>query len=442
MGTRLMGVLLANDASLYDREHEGDGGVATLENCVPESPTLINEVAIDERGWAVIPFGDWPHEMGMQKFHVEQAKEIVDSFNGLAGRFRRAIVGLPIFKGHPDHPVAAIANTYPDKEEKGQIAAMEVRPNGLALKLVLSNAGAELVRKGWKFISPMWIGQLISKAGEAFRTYAPTEMRSVGLVVRPNIPSPSLANAASAANSNKNKTMNPETLKLLGLAADATPEQIDTAVKAMHGQASSLANEQSAKTTAEGKVTILETKVTTLENAATAAATTLTEAQTALANERTARINDVLADAIRRGRCTEAEKAVWKGRLEANFAAESVALANAAPKVKTESEIPGMLKALETQMKKGLANANTDADKSGASQDSITDDGKDECGFANSDYEGMDAAARQGHMKTAVAKEKTALGNGFPAEKMHNTAFANAKKKNPRLFAFQPKAAD
>ncbi len=422
-------VLLANDGSLYDKEH--DGSTETLENSLPESALLINEVHIDDRGWAVIPFGDWPHEMGMQKFQREQAEEIATGFNNLAGRFRRAVVGLPIFKGHPDHPVAAIANQYPDKEEKGQIAAVEVRSNGLALKLILSNAGAELVRKGWKFISPMWIGNLISKAGEAFRTYAPTELRSVGLVVKPNIPSPSLANAASAAN--QNKTMNPETLKLLGLAADASPEAIATAVKALKDREGALANDAALLVTTKGELTALQGKVAVLENAATADKTTITETRTTLANERKARIGDHVAAAIRTGRCTEAEKPTWTSRLEANFEAESAVLANAAPKVKTASEIPAMLKVLETQMRASLENA-----AAGGADDGDEDDGKDACGMGNSDYAKMKPEDKSSKMKAIINEHMGKLAH-TPDSVRYNSAFANAKKANPRLFGFKAK---
>jgi hypothetical protein len=41
-------------------------------------------------------------------------------------------------------------------------------------------------------------------------------------------------------------------------------------------------------------------------------------------------------------------------------------------------------------------------------------------------------------MKKTVAGEKAKLANMAP-EKVHNTGFANAKKANPRLFAFQAK---
>lgn len=425
--------LLANDGSLYDAEHVA--GDATLDNDVPESALLINEVTIDDRGWAVIPFGDWPHEMGMQKFHREQGEAIANSFNNVSGRFRRAVCGLPIFKGHPDHPSAAIANQYPDKEDKGQIAAVEVRPTGLALKLILSNAGAELVRKGWKYISPMWIGQLISRAGETFRTYAPTELRSIGLVVKPNIPSPSLANAGSPAN--QNKTMNKALLLLLGLAETATEDQVSTAIKLLQTNAGALANEQSALATVRGELTAAQGKITLLEGKVTAAATELTTAQTALANERTARIGDHVSLAIRTGRMTQAEKPTWEGRLKANFETESAVLANAVPKVKTASEIPAMLKTLEAQMRTELENeAKKDKTKKDDASDDDADDTKDECGLSNSDYSAMKPGDRQKKMKEVISNHSAKLAN-TPEHVRYNAAFANAKKANPALFGFK-----
>lgn len=426
-------VSLANEASLYDQEHAGQA----LDNDGAASACLLNEVQLDERGWALIPYGDWPHEMGMQKFHKPEAIRMANSFNDTAGRMRRAICGLPIFKGHPDHPVAAIANQYPDKEDKGQIAAVEARDNGLALKLVLSNAGAELVRKGWKFISPMWIGQLISKVSDSYGVYAPVILQSVGLVAKPNIPSPALANAATAAN--PKTTMDPEMLKLLGLAVDATPAQISAAIKTLHTNAGTLANEQTAHTTAKTALATAEGKIVTLENAATQAKTALTEAQTALANERTARINDALDLAVRTGRCTIAERPTWEGRLKTNFIEEVKVLANAAPKVKTESEIPEMLKTLQKQMEKQIkddATALANGKKTKTDDEDDDDDAKDETGFGNDDYQAMDHGKRGKLMQNCIANEMKKL-DSTPSTKKHDAAFANAKKANPILFNFK-----
>lgn len=421
------GIGLANEApeSLYDQEHADE----PRENIAG----LANEVIVDERGWAIIPFGDWPHDLGMQKFHREQAQAIANAFNAVAGKLRRAIVGLPIFKGHPDVP--ALANQYPDKEEKGQVAAVEVRDTGLAVKLILSAAGADLVAKGWKFISPYWLANIISEGADGRKTFAPALLRSIGLVSRPNIPSPSLANAGQPAN--QNPPMNPETLKLLGLANVATPtaEQIAEAIKALHTQANSLANAATENTTLKGQITVLEGKVaagvTDLANAASAKTT----AETALANERSARVGEHVSQAIRSGRILIADKAVWEGRLQTNFAAESVALANTAPKVKTASDIPAMLKTLQDQMEKDLAN---EAKKGGkaAADDASADTGKDECGLGNDELGAMNSAQRQAKMKEAIGNHMGKVAN-HPKTQQYNAAYANAKAANPRLFGFK-----
>lgn len=423
--------VLANEApaaSLYDQEHGIE--ITDLCNDTPEGAALANMVTIDDKGWAFIPYGDWPHEAGLQKFHRPQAEAIANAYNSMAGRFKRAVCGLPIFKGHPDMPGAA-GEAYPDKDDKGQIAAMEVRSDGLALKLVLSNAGAELVRKGWKYISPYWEVARLGLSSAGFNLFAPTALRSVGLVVKPNIPTPSLANNAAHAANPKNKTMNPKLLALLGLAADATAEQIETAVVAHTTKVTTLANEATLLVTTKGELTALQGKVVTLENAATKSTTDLTDARTALANERKARINDVIVVAIRTGRATEAEKKTWADRLEANFEAESAALANAAPKVKTASDIPAMLKVLENQMKASLANEV-------ASDDGDEDDGKDESGMGNGDYAKLKPEERAAKMKNLINDHMGKLAN-TPQAVRYNAAYANAKKGNPRLFGFKAK---
>lgn len=428
--------ILANDLTAEERDR-----LDTLENeaqelrekALPTFEMMMNEATVDDDGWALIPFGDWPHEMGMQKFHRQQGEALVNAFQSKANRFRRAICGLPIFKGHPDSPVAAIANQYPDKGEKGQIAEMEVRPNGLALKLVLSNEGADLVKKGWKFISPMWIANLISKAGESYRVFAPTVLRSVGLVSKPNIPSLSLANSAPGAG-NQKTTMNKEQLlALLGLPATATDAEINAKLSVLGNSATALANEQTAHTTAKGNITALETRATKAE-------TDLKTTQTTLANERSARVDDQLALAIRSGRILEADKATWKARLESNFDAEVKVLANAAPVVKTASEIPAMLKTLQEQMEKSLGNAaKKDAKKGDKGADDSDDaDDKDECGLSNDEIESMDNKKRGAKMHELVNAHQAKLAS-MPNSQRYNQAFANAKKANPRLFGFKPK---
>lgn len=270
------------------------------------------EMTMDEHGWTVIPFGQWPHAKGLQNFGKDQATSIFNAWHSMMGVFKRAVVGYPVYKGHPDVP--GLENEFPDKQEYGQIADMEVRSNGLAIKQVLSNAGAELVKAGWKFISPFWDAEPTGTR-DGHILWSPFKINSIGLVKRPNIPNHSLANSS---------TMNKALIALLKLATDATDDQVVAAVTTLANNAAtgatSLANAETARTTAE--------------TAAATAKTALETANTALANEKAARVTDALEGAVKTGRITIADKPVWKTRLETNFATESVALANMAPTVK------------------------------------------------------------------------------------------------------------
>ena len=398
---------------------------------------LGNEAEIGEDNWAVIPYGDWKHADGLQRFDESAALKIMGKFKSIAQRIKRAIVGLPIFKGHPDlagqyaedlprisdpvqradlqRRIDQLANDYPDHTEYGQIADMEVRPAGLALKLVLSNAGAELVKAGKRFISPNWDAKVIGWVNRQMPIWSPGMMNSVGLTSTPNIPVRSLVNsAAAAAASTQTKDMIPtKLLQELGLPENATEEQATAAITALKArpESATLANETAAKTAAEGKVTALEGEKSTLT-------TKVTEAQTALANERKERIGGLVADAIRTGRILEAEKETWTRRLGENFAAESTALANAVPKVKTASEIPAMLATLQAQMEKDLANAG-----------------------GNAGGDGMSDEDKGAKIKKFCNAEMAKLGHITNTHSRFNAAFANVKRAHPELFgAVEPKA--
>ena len=347
-----------------------------------------NEISVGGDGLAVIPYGEWPHPDGMQRFGKTEAVQMVGYFKNIWNQMKRAVTGLPIFKGHPDLP--GLANQYPDKTEYGQIADMEARDDGLALKLVLGSGGAALVQKGLKYISPHWLANQVGRQPNGKPIYAPVFMKSIGLTDRPNIPGKSLLNSASAGSQQQHKeniTM-PEWLKkLLGLANEATEADATSAIAALQKrpEPTALANEQSARTVAEGRVTALANENTKL-------ASDLKAAQTALANERKARIDDMIAGAIRGGKITEAEKATWEKRLLANFDEEGKALVNAKQVVKT------------------AATANR------------TDKGDD----ADADDSGP-------KIKGLVNAEMAKLTH-VPMANRYNQAFANVKKSNPDLF--------
>lgn len=305
-------------------------------------------------GWARIPYGEWPHELGLQRFGRAEAEEMVGYFRNTWNRLKRAVSGLPAYKGHPDlaevlrgqraslaneaqrraldQRIAELERRYPDKREYGVVADLEAREDGLYLKPVLSPAGTALVNEGRKYFSPHWLGKTIGTEGG--RTiYAPALLLSIGLTDIPNIRGTSLVNSKPETHTTMNKTLLLQLLAALGrtpLANEATDEQINAELTAalpvatalaQRPEATALINEQTARSTAETQLNEVKGQ--------------LTEAQTALANEKQAhaatvktRNEALVAGAIKAGRIQEAAKPVWLGRLARDFATESVALAN------------------------------------------------------------------------------------------------------------------
>ncbi len=302
---------------------------------------LTNEIdAPTGDGWARIGYGEWPHEEGLQRFGRAQAEEMVGYFKNTWNRIKRAVVGMPIFRGHPD--LKAIANQYPDKAVYGAIADMEARDDGLYIRPIISEAGAALVNeKGLKYFSPHWLARkLPPENGKP--VFAPVFMVSIGLTDRPNIGGTSLVNSAPVGAAEKKTTTEDTTMlkwliELLGLANEATEDQVRAKVTDLlkRPEPTALANEQTARTTAETQLADVKGKLTT--------------AETALANERTAhaatakaRNEALVTSAIREGRVLEAAKPTWLSRLDRDFATESVALANEKGAVKTTARTSGL----------------------------------------------------------------------------------------------------
>ncbi len=128
------------------RNNQNQSRARSLSNDAGAATIIFSnaDLTVDEQGWTLIPYGMWQHAMGWQKFGKEEATAICNAFSSWMGKIRRAITGLPVFKGHPDQP--ELAAEFPDASEYGQVAEMQARENGLAIKQVLSNAGAELVK--------------------------------------------------------------------------------------------------------------------------------------------------------------------------------------------------------------------------------------------------------------------------------------------------------
>lgn len=356
------------------KPHFPSGRLVALANeAAPAGTSLVglgNELgAGGADGWARIPYGEHEHELGIQRFFRPQAEEMVGYFKNAWNQLKRALSGLPVYKGHPDlvdqlrsqraalandraalagldRQIAELERRYPDRREYGTIADMEARDDGLYIKPVLSPAGVALVNEGRKFFSPHWLGKTVGQ--ERGRTvFGPAYFLSIGLTDRPNIAGTSLVNTKPQP---MNKTLLALVSQLLAaigrtpLANEATEDQVSAELTAAVPVATALAKrpESTALANEQGKVTELTTKVTDLS-------AKVATAETALANERTAHAqtikarNEALVDAaVKSGHIAEADKPVWLGRLERAFAAESVALANEKNALKTKPKTEGL----------------------------------------------------------------------------------------------------
>ena len=373
---------------------------------------LANDLQIDDQGWAVIPYGDSRHSGRdahkanaaspgatrpngvLQRFSRENAPDIVDDFKSTWSRIKRAVVGLPIFKGHPDAP--AFAHIFPDKTPRGTIADMEAGDQGLRLKFVLTNAGAADVEGGMNQFSPFWELQAISKAADGAIIAAPRRLFSVGLVQRGNIPGLSLINAAQAAQLETEQQMKNTLLKLLAAlgkpqAADAGDDVVLAAANAAEAEIVALAKAktdlaaanaskaelETAKATLEGeKVTLANAKTTlegeklTLANSKTELEGKLTAAQEAVKAERRERAILLVNSALTAGKilATEKEATITSLCNAADFTAAATTLANKARVLQTQSRATSVAATTTADAPRGekflsLVNARMDSAK-------------------------------------------------------------------------------
>lgn len=309
-------------------------------------PNTLDLTAGD--GWAQIaPYGRWPHREGLQVFERADAEAIVAQFKSTWGRIKRAVVGIPLFRGHPDH--IQFANTHTDATAYGQWSDLAARADGLWGRPVISPAGAALIESGLKYLSPNWRCLRVPLANSA--VWRPRILDSVGLTDTPNIPGRSLVNTTPPP---MNPSLLLQLLTALGLPVEPAPtdDQLNAHLTAAIPLAKSLAaRPDPASTTAPTASNSPSTPAAVSDPAATkpvanetttAAATTvaalhsqLSALSSQLTAAQAARNAALVTAAVSLGRIPEAARPVWLGRLERDFAAESVALANESGALKT-----------------------------------------------------------------------------------------------------------
>ena len=275
-----------------------------------DSVRIANEAAPMKAGdfsRLEIPYGDYPHRNGdgvtPQRLTKSGAQAICKALANAVSSGKSK--GLPIYHGHPDVP--ELAAKYPDKRAHGWAASGKAETD----RLVFFPVWNEEPGNHFSHISPYWFVQL--PAGDVFA------IQSIALVNHPMIPDLRLPNEDPEGTPDQpgpdEDTMKPtpKLLQLLGLPNEADAAAVETAVEAL---TTKLANS--------------ETKVAALANEKQVA-------ETGLANERAARVAERLDTAVTDGTITHAARPAWQQRLEADYAAGCVALANENPAVKTKS---------------------------------------------------------------------------------------------------------
>lgn len=274
----------------------------------------------------VMPFGDYPYD---EPVNVEgRLRSVVQRFdllaaNALATRINTAAAEgkhLPIYAGHPDVP--DLAHKYPDKGAWAFMGKAEVDPDAGELR-IHPMWNEQRPRKGaFRWQSPYWSGATIGEENGVLIARI-TDIKSLGMTNQPKIYHFRLPNERLPGNTQETD-MKEKLIALLGLAADATDDQVNEAITALKARADD----------AEGKVTALEKQIEELTAEKTSAEEGKATAETALANERSAH-NGVLIDlALADGRITPALKPLWAKRLSDSPDTNRIALANEQTRLK------------------------------------------------------------------------------------------------------------
>lgn len=144
-------------------------------------------------GWLCLAeYGEHRHERGLQRFHIQQARQLANDFHSLRSRLARKFLGCPIYIGHPDDPAWQARPGHNDTRAYAWIIDMEAREDGLYVLPRWSNAGhALLANTHYRFLSPRWQMRYLDRAR---RILEPVRLLSIGLTNQPNIPGPAISN--------------------------------------------------------------------------------------------------------------------------------------------------------------------------------------------------------------------------------------------------------
>ncbi|RYD38520.1 MAG: hypothetical protein EOP87_01410 [Verrucomicrobiaceae bacterium] len=268
-------------------------------------------------GWFKIsPYGEFRGKTPGRPQHVsmESARAMESQFNSVLGKLGRAFRGVPIYHGHPD----VDPETWPDDRRIGKVTKLEARADGLWGFAEWNSVGKENKAEGWWiYPSPRW------DAPPGQTRFSPDRLISIGLTNTPRIQESEPVHNSHLDTHPKpeDTTMDPKLIRQkLGLAPEATDEEVLAKLDAVTAAATETANAQTALTTAEEKKTEIENSVTGKDREIT---------QLRQAHNKT-----VLDNAVETGRITQAERATWETRLTgANRETEINSLGALTPKL-------------------------------------------------------------------------------------------------------------
>lgn len=310
--------------------------------------TAVNEIKRDGDWVQLAPFGQFPNVVGLQHFQKAEAQDVVNEFQSVLNTPSR-LLGLPWYIGHPDHE--PMKQRYKDTKAYGRIKELSVRDDGLYGRVKFSEAGKKLIEdEAFHGHSVNWA----MRKGPSGKWH-PFRLKSVGWTNEPQIPVAPI----TAANEQQN-AMREKLLKQLGLAADATDDQIAAAVAGL--QTKTAANEATIATLTterDGE----KNKVVTLTTQLATETGKVTSAQTEAANERNRSRDLLIAQGVREGKILVGEQEAWKTKFDTKFADAVNELSAAKAKINTQNKVTGL----------GVRNANLNTDRSQQIQDAVNE---------------------------------------------------------------------
>lgn len=295
--------------------------------------------------WALIaPYGNHaaPDGSYVQRFSREQAEAVVRTWNSITGKAARIFKNLwhgmgsksslPVWDGHPETD----KQRWPKEKLLGEITELRTGNDGLEGRIMWTD-NAERPR-GPLFPSPLWWHwpPAASKEGGPLEVF-PELLESIGLVPTPNISGVPAwtANATLAGDPQADgdepqqhdteRTQNimdkKKLIALLGLAEDATDEQIETALKTANAAVEQLQTANTAKADVETQLATANSQVTALTTERDGLKTT----NAALTTQAETLRKGVLDIAEKKGAISPAEREAFNDRLAtANTAAAAL----------------------------------------------------------------------------------------------------------------------